>query len=305
LAGLTWVLNVMTRWKPDIVHINSWSGWSPLIAAGVLGLPIVVHAHLTGLAPYREALSFADWIVAVSESTREVVLAQGVSADRVVVVRNGVDVDRFRPGMIDRGEALRSLGQDPALRHVVMVARLAPVQNHTLALRAFARVASKLSDVRLLLVGEAFLIESTIGRVSREARELGIADKVSWLGHLSDVRPALAAADAFILCSNVEASPPLAFLEALAAGVPAIVTNTGSVDTMFKSGRTCVIINRGDEHALADALSRILGDEAFAAAIGRQGRMAVTEQWSLSRFATEMTAVYSSALNRRRVGAAT
>jgi glycosyltransferase involved in cell wall biosynthesis len=145
---------------------------------------------------------------------------------------------------------------------LVAVGRLVPQKNHSLALRALAKVPGP----TLVIVGEGPLRRD----LEEEAAALGIADRVRLPGVRADARAIMAAADAVVLPSVWEGLP-LAGLEALAAGTPLVTTSVRGIRESLVDGRTALLVPADDPDALAAALTRVLGDEALAAALRRAG----------------------------------
>jgi len=148
----------------------------------------------------------------------------------------------------------------------VLVARLVEQKGVDILIDAFARVADRLPDWRLDLVGDGPLRE----RLEAQARRAGIAERVSFHGHQADPFPFLYAASVFVLPSRFEGMPN-AMLEAMGVGLAIIVSDAspGPLE-LIRHGETGLVFPTGDAGALADAILRLCGDSAlrerFAAA---------------------------------------
>jgi glycosyltransferase involved in cell wall biosynthesis len=199
----------------------------------------------------------------------------GFSGERIEVIENGIEVSRYGPAA-DRDTLRRSLGLDPGRRYVANVARFHPVKDQAMLLRAFRDVAVARPDVDLLLVGDGQL------RPDLEAlvRQLGIGSRVHFLGVRSDVPDILRAIDVFALTSVSEAAS-LTLLEAMASGVPAVVTEVGGNPEMVRDGIEGLLVPRGDASATTAALLRLLDNPTEAAALGAAGRARVLARYRL------------------------
>ncbi|MGA3129044.1 MAG: glycosyltransferase, partial [Candidatus Korobacteraceae bacterium] len=217
---------------------------------------------------YRFALRVMSWfcdaiVVVGDDAARFMIEKVGISRRKLRVIPGGVDLS---PCAISREEARRMLGIPLDGLVAVTVARLSPEKNHSMLLRAFARVQKKL-DSRLLLVGdgpERSAIETEIARLSLQR-------SVTLLGVRSDIPEILAASDVFLLSSTREALP-LAVLEAMAAGLPVVATNVGDLPMIVKEGVTGLLVNPDDERAFANALFELLSDANRAKELGSRGR---------------------------------
>ena len=195
-----------------------------------------------------------DAATVVSSELRDRLLElPGAAAEKVHLVPNGVDAGFWTPPERPRNG-----------RTLVAAGRLEPVKGFDLLISAFARIAGSRPDARLVLAGEG----SERQRLTRQAEAAGIADRVEFAGFLEPaaLRARYREADLFVLPSRSEGFP-VALLEAMACGLPAVAADVGGVAEILtpESGRT---VPAGDVAALAQALDRALdaGDAQRAAA---------------------------------------
>jgi len=218
----------------------------------------------------------ADAITGVCQfSADSLVQNDGFSRKRIVVIDNGIVIDRYKP-VDHRGELRARLGLDPARRYVGNIARFHPVKDQAMLLHAFARVAAARDDVDLLLVGDGPLRES----LTDLSRSLGIEGRVRFLGIRADVPDILRALDVFALTSVSEAAS-LTLLEAMASGVPVVVTAVGGNPELVRHGIDGLHVPRGDASATATAILQILSDPGTASGMGESGRQRVVERYQL------------------------
>ncbi len=273
--------------RPDVVHTHQIGA---LFYAGPsarrAGVPGVVHTEhgkhydrrrtrWLGRLAARHASRFfcvsAD--IAASAETSRI-----VPRHKLHVVSNGIDTDRFRDG--DRGSARRALGIPPGAPLIGTVGRLCEVKRHDLLLRAFQRVRARLGDAHLLLVGDG----PWMGRLRELAAGLGLTDRVHFAGYQAEPAPFLQAMDVFALTSESEGMP-LVVLEAWAAGVPVVATRVGGLPELIDDGQTGLLVDFGDEGALAHALEGLIADRPGARRLGEAGRDRVESRFSLRRMA--------------------
>lgn len=219
----------------------------------------------------------AQAITGCSEFSRESLAAvDGFSRRRIELIPNGVDVERYATG--ERSALRRRLDLPPDRTLIVCVARLHPVKDHDTLVRAFARVAAERPETDLLLVGDGPRREA----LTRLASELAIDDRVSFLGVRHDVPELLQAADLFCMTSLSEAAS-LTVLEAMAAGLPIVVTAVGGNPELVEEGRNGLLAPRGDHEAVAGALLRLASSPEERARMGAEGRRRVESSYRLDQ----------------------
>jgi glycosyltransferase involved in cell wall biosynthesis len=288
----------------DLVHTHNRMPLVYAAVAGKLAGARVVHTkHGPGVGSPRErwlrrqAARFTDAYVAVSAETATT--GQGdCRPEKLAVVENGVDVDLFRPDAQARAEVRRELGLGEGAWVVGTVGRLAPEKDQALLLRAmFAErwrsdgqglCAPRAVDPFLVLVGTGPEDE----RLRALAQSLGAADRVRFLGARQDVPRVLAAFDAFALTSRMEGLP-LALLEAMAVGLPVLVTEVGAMPALVRRAQAGLVAPPGDERAVRAGLHRLAMDRAHEK--GAAGRRQVVARHSVEGMVSRYWALYEGA----------
>jgi glycosyltransferase involved in cell wall biosynthesis len=260
--------------------------------------------HSTGLWGKRSSFSASDRLV-LGSYERIVALAkahadylagrEGIAAERIRIIPNGVDAARFRPARSgDERRAMRSALSIPESRFVVAtVAALRPEKNHDLLLDAAARVGAHRDDFLFLVVGEG----SERERLRHRVDDLSLGEVVRFLGRRRDIPEILAAADASVLCSHaVVETFPLAVLEAMACGLPVIASDVGAVREMMVDGEEGRIVPPGDVEALAGALVSLAEAPEAARAMGSRGRARVVSDFTVETMVGRYAEMFSEAL---------
>ena len=212
--------------------------------------------------------------VAVSEAISTELRRVGMPAHRCSRIDNGMKVDLLG-GAAERRTARRTLGLADKDFVVATVGRMDRFKAHHLQLRMMARLRKEGIKVKLLLVGEGELERDLRGL----CRELRLMDQVTFTGYLKDVRPALAAADLFLL-SSISEGLPMVLLEAMGAGLPVISTSVGGIPEVLQDGRAGVLVPPRDPHALATALGRLVRTPKERATLGRAARRRYESNYS-------------------------
>ncbi|HIE51454.1 MAG TPA: glycosyltransferase family 4 protein [Armatimonadetes bacterium] len=204
----------------------------------------------------RWALQRAARVIAVSQALKRAVVDLGTPPEQVVVVPNGIDTEQFFPR--PRTAARQALGLPVEGRFVLFVGNLLPIKGLSHLLTAFAHLHQNHPDVRLLLVGEGPLRSE----LEQQARKLGIAESVHFLGARphAQIPLWLAAAEVFCLPSLAEGYPNVV-LETLACGRPVVASRVGGVPEIITDERYGLLVPPGQAEQLAAALTTALEKE--------------------------------------------
>ena len=222
----------------------------------------------------------------VGFSARALRDVDGFRGGRIHVIENGIDVDRYGPA--DDKAALKTrLGLDPAKRYVVHVARHHPVKDQPTLIRGFALAAPTLPDVNLLLVGDG----PRRGELEALVDSLGIRDRVVFLGIRKDIPDVLAAADVFALTSVSEAAS-LTLLEAMATGLPVVVTNVGGNPDIVRAGIDGLLFPRADAAGCAACFVKLFTSSDLLAELGANARRRAQDNYRLADTIAAYDALY-------------
>jgi glycosyltransferase involved in cell wall biosynthesis len=268
------------------------------LAARRVGVPVIMSAlHSTGWPDgigrlNRILTPITDAFVAVADSHGAfLVTHENLPVDHVVVIPNGVDTNRFAP-IADTKEIRCKLGIGSTDPTVVIVAALRPEKNHELYLEVARRVSQNVENAQFLIVGDGRRRE----RLEELAHELGIQDRVHFLGSRPDVPEILAASDVFALTSHNEANP-VSILEAMSAGRPVVATNVGSIREVIHDGRNGFLVEPGNAEVLTDRIIQLLREPERRREVGADARRTVVEGWSVDamvrRYEQVIAAIYA------------
>lgn len=168
------------------------------------------------------------------------------------------------------------------------VARFAPQKNHELLLNAFAKGPASTAKAHLVLVGEGVLR----ARLQRQVNELGLTNRVHFLGLRRDIPDVLGAADVFTLSSDWEGNP-LSVIEAMAAGLPIVSTAAGGVPELLQDGKEGFIVEQGRAEQLSEAMTILLNNPGLRRAMGAAASTRATEQFDVSAMVRAYEELYS------------
>jgi glycosyltransferase involved in cell wall biosynthesis len=229
--------------------------------------------------------------------------AQGVfPADKIRVVRNGVDLRRFDEARARiEGERREKFAREQARRplRVGIVGELSEVKGQEEFVRAAAAVSGRFGGggrVEFLVVGEdASRAGENRARIEGLVAELGLTERVRLLGRRDDVADVLASLDLLVSASRTEGFG-LAMVEASACGVPVVATATEGAREVVADGLTGLIVPAGDVGALAAAVASLLEDEPRRLELGARARESARARFGLARMVEETERVYAEAL---------
>lgn len=264
--ALARLVALFRRIRPAIVHGQiRYSAFLAALAGRIARVPVVLatrtYTHASGRNAFldRATTRMVDATIAVSESAAGVVLRdEGARPERVIVIPNGVELEKLSP-LASR----RRWAADPGRRIILSVGNLHRVKGHEWIIRALPRIRAKIPGARLIVVGEGHLRSP----LERLALELGMRDAVELAGFHEDVVPFLAAADIFVLPSEDEGMSR-ALIEAMGAGLPVVATDVGGNREVVRAGETGLLVPAKDPVALAEAAVSLLDDQMLALRLG-------------------------------------
>lgn len=281
---------IIRAFRPDLVTTHSSkAGTVGRLAARLAGTPCLFTVHgwafNDGAAASRQRVyrwlerataPLAERIICVSDHDRRIGEAAGLRASRLVAIHSGIP---------DVGSDLRACPGAAGPMRVVMVARFAPPKDHDTLLRTIGEVAG----VELDLVGDG----PGLPAAQALACQLGLAERVRFLGRRQDVPELLARAHVFVLSSRSEGFP-LSTLEAMRAGLPVIVSAVGGAPEAVADGVSGYIVPRADVAALRDRLAALAADPARRAGIGAAARRRYEHRFTFDRMYAETLGVHQA-----------
>jgi L-malate glycosyltransferase len=291
------LLRLIRRQRVKVVHTHNVAPWLYAGIAGRLGGARVCHTEHSNLFPQQRALRRAERLLGkISKAVicdgedvrRQLIEEQRLSPRNVVTIYNGVDTALYAR-LVDRAAGRRALGLADDTPVVATVARLEPVKDQGMLLRAFERVGGELPEARLVLVGDG----SVRGDLEEQARRPGLAGRVIFLGRRADVAALLPLFDVFVLSSTSEGLP-LTVLEAMAAGLPCVSTSVGAVPEAVVEGQTGLLVPTGDSDRMAAALIRLLRDPGLRRQLGGAGQRRARAEFDLKSMTRRYEDLYGA-----------
>jgi len=229
--------------------------------------------------------------VAVSQAVRAGLMADNVSASKIVVIPSGVDTRALRDA------AARGLGVALPVAHVRVgfVGRLERIKGCDCFLRAAATLAAARPEMRFVVAGRG----SRGRELHRMAAEIGLRGRVEFLGYVAATAPVLTALDVVVVPSFSEAAGLIA-AEALALQVPVVASRVGGLPEIVVDGETGLLVPPGDDAAIATAVARLLDDPELARRLAAAGAQRVSERLTVEQMVDDYLRVYGELLAQAR-----
>lgn len=290
---------------PAILHARNIGCWADAIVARCLmpSAKLVLGFH--GLEQGGVFSASQRWkaqlgrlagarFCSVSQSgSRKIHEVFGVAQDKVTVLPNGVDVDRFSACDKQVRRRVRAgLGVGPGGLLVGTVGSLSSVKGYLALVEAVGRVAVGRLDIDLVIVGQGPLRNAILER----ARQCGLADRVHLVGQRTDVAEHLSACDAYV-CSSESEGMSNALLEAMAVGLPLLVTDVGDNASLVRSGVEGLVVQPGSVDALALGLQSLVADPMQRVAMAGAARRRA-QAFSIDRSVNNYERFYDELLQR-------
>jgi glycosyltransferase involved in cell wall biosynthesis len=281
LRGTFAFLSFSRRNRFDVAHIHALSRALPWLVQ-LSGAKPILHLHgrideSVSHSPVVRTPRGVAAVITTSKCVANTVQAKLVRTVYPAVTIPEVAVQRDRPnGVVVIGTA----------------ARLEPVKGLEFLLRAFARIRQNNPDTLLEIAGDG----SQRDALESQARNLGIADSVRFLGWVSDVQSVMRRWHIFALAS-VEEGFGLAVLEAMALGLPVLATAVGGIPEIVTDDKDGLLIDPRNVDHLANGLERLINSPELCARLGQNARTKATD-FSVARMAHEVESVYELVLRK-------
>jgi glycosyltransferase involved in cell wall biosynthesis len=300
LLRLSWFLR---REKFDIVHTHDL--WSNL-----LGVPAARLASVRAIVSSRRDMAHFDWyqgkrrawlrriqnlggaVLANATPIRDALIAEGgFAAEKVRVIHNGVDIDKFHKSGNDRTQMFPGVG---GAKLIVLVGNMhTDVKGHPWLIAAAPAVIREFPSTRFVLAGDG----EQRARFEQQVASLGLEQSFLFLGRRADIAKILGCCDIAVLPSRAEGLPN-AVLEYMATGLPVIASRVGGNAELIEDGVTGLLVPPEDSPALSAALLKLLRDPGHARQMAQSGHEFTVRNFSFERLVREVDELYSELLLR-------
>ena len=283
--------------RPDLVHLHSRRGadtWGGL-AAKLAGVPCVLsrrvdnpESRLAVAIKYR----LYDHVITISEGIRQVLLSEGLAADRVSCVRSAVDATPYL-APVDRAAFCAEFGLPADALVAGVVAQLIPRKGHRYLLAALPALLARHPRLKVLIFGQGPLE----AELRAEVEAAGLAGAVHFTGFRHDLPRWLGGLDLLVHPADMEGLG-VSLLQASAAAVPIVTSRAGGLPEAVQDGVTGILCPPGDVAALGAAIDRLAGDPALRARYGAAGRARILAEFSIDAMVDGNLRIYRQVLGR-------
>ncbi len=290
--------------QPDVVHSRNWGAIEAVIATRLGGRCKVVHsehgfeAGVSTREPFRRrafrwlAFHMADRVFCVSKQLRDFHARQTrFSAQRIIVIHNGVDSQRFHPDTDARSRIRREFGIGEDEFCIGCVGNLLPVKDHRTLLEALLRLGEATNAWHLLIAGEG----PERRNLEEIASVLSTRMRISLPGAVNNVPELLNAFDVYVLPSANEGISN-SLLEAMATALPVIVSEVGGNTEVVEDSMSGLLFPVGDRTRLGEHLLRLQERRRWRRELGEAARLRVREQFSIDSMVQNYEHLYRCVL---------
>jgi glycosyltransferase involved in cell wall biosynthesis len=285
--GLASLWSLLRREKIDVIETFTHdSNMVALPIALLARIPVRIATHhgmIEGFSRWREIIhswmvnhNIAHKLVTVSEKTRQLALQEGVHAERIAVIQNGIAALPLESR--SRLELRKETGMDADDLVLISVGRLVYQKAHEVLVACMPAVLKEFPNAKAEIFGEGILR----GDLQNQIEKLGLSNSVKLLGRSDHVPSYLASADIFVLPSRWEGLP-IALLEAMSAGLPCVATKVEGVDEVLVEGQHGLFVPVENPEALAQAILQLLRDPVTRSRMGAAARLHVSKFYTVDR----------------------
>jgi glycosyltransferase involved in cell wall biosynthesis len=288
--------------QPKIIHANSLSMSRLLGSCRDIG-EIPRTGHLRDILKLSNKaiahLNQCDRLIAVSQATADFHIAQGVEAERVTVIHNGVDLDRFQ--VRDSNSLRTELGLAPSARLIGTIGQICLRKGHDLIPQVASRLPCRENQIHFVIVGKRYSTKQESIDFDRAIdagfEELGLSSHLHRLGFRRDVPRLL---NEFDLLFHPARQEPLGrvLLEAAASGCPIVATNVGGTPEIVEHKRSALLFPVDDAEAASGYIQRILDDEESGRSLTTAARERMEQAFSIEVAAERLAGLWEGRLHR-------
>ncbi|MGE5452508.1 MAG: glycosyltransferase family 4 protein [Acidobacteriota bacterium] len=287
--------------RPDVIHLHSRRGsdiWGAL-AGRLEGIPVVLSRRVDNPESrwiVKLKYRLYDEVVTISDGIRQVLLSEGVPADKLHCVLSAVDTQQYRPDRSHLAWFRETFGIATDERVIGMVAQFIARKGHQTLLDALPAVLARHPRTKVILFGQGPISDEIKARVQASPE---LAARVQLPGFRRDL-------DKILPCLDVLAHPAfmeglgVSLLQAAACGVPLVGGRAGGIPEIVQPGLNGELIEPGDVAGLSSALNRLLDSDELRQRYGAEGRAWVEARFSIRAMVKGNLAVYQQACQARR-----
>ncbi len=300
---------IMRQYRPHIVHSRNWGAIEAVFAARLAAVPVVIHSEhgyeldmLKGLPMRRRlirraAYAAADAVFTVSSDLRDYHARQiGISREKVNVLVNGVDSERFAPRPEKRLACRADLGLPGDSFLVGTAGRLVAIKDQALLLRAAKILVERGFELSVALAGDG----PELDNLRSIAASPSLFGRVHFLGVSRNIADFLNALDVFVLPSVSEGMSNTV-LEAMSSSLPVVATRVGGNPELIEDRMSGLLFRVGEVAELVEHLSKLAANSELRQALGASARARILRDYRLDSMIERYRNLYMQLAARRKI----
>ena len=292
ISGLL-LKRIVEKYNIDLIHANSEA--AGIVAVKTrnkykLDIPIVYTAHGVLPAKVKDIINQVDKIIAVSNFSREAAIKEGFSADKIEVVYNGVDINKFKPHNEKRNLLREQYNIPQDAFTMIIVSRIKNLRN-----KGHQHLLNVLSEYEvskywhLVVIGKG----KGLGGLKQKIKEYNLQDRVHLLGHKTDVENYEDMADVVVLPSYFETFG-LVLAEGMAMEKPAVAFKVGGVPEVIEDNKTGFVVDYDNDDELVEKLAILAKNPDLCKQLGIQARKKVAKDFANEIMIKKLEEIYKS-----------
>lgn len=307
-GSLIGLINYVKQHRIDIIHAAEIPRdvLCNVLLAKMTGAKSVIHLHQKCASWMRptvlRAMKQADGIIGVSEFVAESAVAIGCQPKKVYHALNSLDSSQW-DYQTDGSPIRQEFHLSPNVLIFTLVGRMVPWKGHKLVLKALAQIKDRIPDFRFMIVGGDTPNALTGGSsyladLQKQARDLGLSQKVIFTGQRSDISAILAACDLYTM-PTLEEPCCLAILEAMAMKKAVVALDSGGPREIVEHGKSGLLSQPEDVEQFAENILTLVNDASLRRQMGEYARQRVDEYFNPQRLANEVAQIYQLILKQQ------
>ncbi len=284
---------IIKKYNIEIIHANSEAAGIVAVKTRQkynLDIPIVYTAHGVLPAKVKDIINQVDKIIAVSNFSREAAIKEGFSANKIEVVYNGVDIDKFKPHEEKRNLLRKKYNIPQDAFTMIIVSRIKNLRN-----KGHQHLLNVLSEYEvskywhLVVIGKG----KGLGSLKQKVKEHNLQDRVHLLGHKTDVENYEDMADVVVLPSYFETFG-LVLAEGMAMEKPAVAFKVGGVPEVIEDNKTGFVVDYDNDDELVEKLAILAKNPDLCKQMGIQARKKVAKDFANEIMIKKLKEIYKS-----------
>lgn len=304
-AYLKTVFKLYFFFKKEAIKIIHISGLYPnqycIIAAKLLKIPCICHIHTTFYSKKdidSSLLKYSELVIAVSNGVKEVIKNAHIKDDKIRVVYNGLDHNRYNVNLVKVGEIRKSLGIPDNYKIIGQVGQIIERKGISYFLQMAEFIVKQRNDVRFLLVGDDKYEPGYVKKMQELSRELNLSEFVIFTG-FSDEIPELVALMDITVLNALQEGLGMVLIEAALLNKPVVCTDIPGCNEVIENNITGILVPPRDYKAMAEQVLILLGNNNLKERLIKNSKEKMLSTFSLNQQVKEISDIYEQFIKGR------